>query len=557
MDASRSRSLATVAALAVAIGAAGWWLLAGPDEVAAPPEPAPIAAGRPDRDPVPLAGTPVGTEGDPAAPLVDDAATPAGHAGPVPIALRLLGAPGRTPLERVGVFVLSPRVWPPQDRVEPVTAFCEDGVVRWTADGPDVASVLLIPADPDVAVRRTSIELGPGRRDVLLPRAGRVTGQIVDEEGAPRPASLRVVPLDALPDGLPSEPIGGLSDPLGRFDLRQVPVGSVRLQAIPVASMPTVPPAVLHASIDEPDAILGEAHVQVVAGATVDVLVSPIAHALTWLSGVLRVDGRPAPRWAVRTTRPVRRLTTTDADGAFDLGQVPAGEVALALEDVDAPMSGAIPFTRTLTLAPGAARRVELELQTIELEGVVVDARAGHPVPYAPVRARPAAPGRTSIDAAPLVFCDAAGRFRHAGLPPGRYVLEVGAVRGGELGPWRGHGVARLATGEVAGGRAARDLRLALEPVQRVRGVVIADGLAPTAFPILEARGLDAAARRTAVVQPPEHRFTFEDLPPGRWRFELLTGEGEPAFAPLERERAAGDPELTLRFERAAEPPPD
>ena len=554
--ASRPTLVLPAAALVLTMVVLAWWLLRGPEPALGAPTPVPATAAE-ALAAAPPAGVPLAAP-EPAAPLVTRPEhgpdrTGAGARDTTPAELRVLSAPDRAPLEHVAVFSFLPGRM--ETSLAPVTGFAAGGRVRWAAPPEGETSLLLVPLAPEHAVRRTSLVPGAAPHTLLVSRAGRVTGQVVDAQGRPLPASLRVVPLAPLDDGLPVEPIGGLTDPQGRFDLLHLPEGAALLQALEIAPpMIPGPIAVLaHVPRAEPDAILAQARVLVVAGGTVDVLLSPVAHDVAWLAGSARVDGRPAAGWAVRMTQPVQRIATTAADGTFDLGHVPAGEVTLALEDLDARSSGELPFVRTFAVARGGPHHVEIDLRPVALAGVVVDAATGRPLPGAPVRARPIARAPDALAAGPVVFADAAGAFRHAGLPPGAYVLEVGALLGRGLGPWQGHAVSRLAPVTLDEGERVDDLVLALPARQSVRGLVIAEGLAPADFPLLVAQSLDGPTRVTAVVQPPGHRFAFEDLPPGRWRFVLATGDDERLFAPIEREVGPDPGDLTLAFARVRE----
>lgn len=569
---SRRSLVLPAAALALVVTAGlGWWLVRSPEPHDGAPPSAPPAVDAPRAGPAnPAPGGDVPLEQpDPAAPLVTRASVPEpsgtdGRDRP-PIELLVLRATDREPLESVAVFAFDPDQG--ERSLSPVSAFLEDGRLiraergvglwRWPARADGETSVLLVPTDPELAVRRTSFVPDGVARTVLVSRAGRLTGQVVDAQGRALPASLRVVPLAAADDGLPVEPIGGLTDPQGRFDMRLMPEGEALLQALAIGDRRgrdpfSGPVAVLvHVAREASEPILAQARVLVVAGHTVDVLLSPGGHEVAWLAGRVRVDGRPAAGWAVRMTQPVQRIATTAADGTFALGEVPAGEVTLALEDLDAQASGELPFVRTLAVARGGPHHVEIELRPVALSGVVLDAATRRPLPGAPVRARPIASTPDALAAGPVVFADAGGAFQHANLPPGAYVVEVGALLGRGLGPWQGHAVTRLPPITLGEGERATGLVLALPARQSVRGLVIADGLVPADFPLLVAQSLDGPTRVTAVVQPASQRFAFEDLPPGRWRFVLSAGDDAPLFAPLEREIGPDPGDLVLAFERA------
>jgi RNA polymerase sigma factor (sigma-70 family) len=137
------------------------------------------------------------------------------------------------------------------------------------------------------------------------------------------------------------------------------------------------------------------------------------------LSGRVLHQGAPVPNARIRVesqavVRAVARAAISDAAGAFVMASLPAGTyVALAHSG---PLVGRA--RQPLTLAPGAASEVVIELaRGVAVAGVTRD-REGRPIAGALVRAG-ANPATASSDGQ--------GRFRLEGFPPGRHRLAAEA----------------------------------------------------------------------------------------------------------------------------------
>jgi hypothetical protein len=146
----------------------------------------------------------------------------------------------------------------------------------------------------------------------------------------------------------------------------------------------------------------------------VPVPAEPLAVAMEPLgrvAGIVLLDGRPAAGAAVRAASADHGATATaGADGRFALS-APAGSYRLHAALGDRAASAG-----PIAVAAGeSARAVELRLgPAAAIEGEVVLARSGRPVPGAEVVLLPHETGEVAARAR----ADAAGRFRIEGLPP-------------------------------------------------------------------------------------------------------------------------------------------
>ena len=135
------------------------------------------------------------------------------------------------------------------------------------------------------------------------------------------------------------------------------------------------------------------------------------------LSGVVRAAAKPAKGVLVRFEgKADSRWVETGADGSFRLADLPAGGGGSLVADGGEQGMAEL---RGLSLPEAAAQRVQVALAApAAIEGRVVDAKTGRPIPRVKVLARSGARIGVARSAAD-------GRYRIAGLLPNRYRVEA------------------------------------------------------------------------------------------------------------------------------------
>ena len=228
---------------------------------------------------------------------------------------------------------------------------CPAGVLNLAIDAPGYVRV------------RQPIELPPqgSLERVDLEPAARVSGQVVDEEGAPLSGvTLTARLLGAARDRSVPEPWIVLSDPSGTFQFDTLPEGKLVLdvsdggvhepQSLSDVSAPS---AGLAIKLRRTAAISGKVS-------------SPGGGAAPGALVILAGSGI----WPARNVR-------ASADGSFDLPAVPEGIYELRAEhetNISAPIEG-------ISVQPGARVRVEIVLSpSASLSGRVRDATSGRPL---------------------------------------------------------------------------------------------------------------------------------------------------------------------------------
>lgn len=170
------------------------------------------------------------------------------------------------------------------------------------------------------------------------------------------------------------------------------------------------------------------------------------------VSGRVVHHGQPVAAARVHFDRqgagPATAITvTTDATGAFLAGSLPGGQY-----DVWGRSGALVGRGPQLTVVPGGAAELVIELARGAVVAGFIRDPAGRPVPQARLRVKKDF-GET--------IADAAGRFRLEGLPPGRHTLSAEA---------KGHGRAEHAV--VVGNSYVEGVVLVLPPEARVHGRV-------------------------------------------------------------------------------------
>lgn len=400
-----------------------------------------------------------------------------------------------------------------------------------------------------------------------LVRTGRITGTVVNDKNAPLAGAtvydrlaeaeeLGVIwsrlPMAAEAAALPSgsilpavgavEAAGSrrvISDGAGRFMLREVPPGRVRIEVLSAGAVPLRTSPFRLAPGGELD--VGTLHVQgaiQVAGTVVDADGTPLAGA--------RVVAAPTAAAAVSSSG---LYALSGGDGGFSL-PLGVGEHRLIASD-----RGRADATATVRVVAGTPPPPVIlrfsKVGNLVVNGVVKDT-AGRPLARARVLARPlegdVGVGAAAIPAAAaggaVATTDAGGSFRLTGLAPGSLRLEI---VGDNYGTYRTTLVADAAAANGGPVVIAVPVPGAIEGEvhEKVTGAPVpgfqieADGPegVTTRFP-------EAAARRRG---GDPLRFSLRKLTPGRWMLRLRAAGYVPLVHQMDVPAASAPGEISVR----------
>ncbi len=426
---------------------------------------------------------------------------------------------------------------------------------------------------PDGRVATADVEVGgdaPPRVVLTLALGATVRGRVVT---GPAVKDLREVSLRLLLGGRGEASVPAAAiESSGAFALPGVPAGEHDL----VVALPGLAPVVLRGVLVPPEGgVVDVGDVLLGLGATLRVRVygesrGPLAGAAaavedpsglrreeqTNAAGLALFPGLPAGDVVVEVRVPpgvvLRRLLLMPGEGereeVVDLALLPAGTVEVRREDGPVPgalvritagadTTDAVADDRGVARLPGlpdgpvevevtppgepavrlrltaANGRLAVLLPADGIEGLVLSAAKGEPIPGALLRAWPEGPGGI----APEVKSDGKGRFRFPSLPAGNWTLEASA---------RGFGAARTPAIRVLRGGGPTPVRVLLEAAGRVAGLV----LDPTGRPV-PGGTVEATDPATGDLLPGGRRaadaagrYAFEDLAPGTWILTARAG---------------------------------
>jgi hypothetical protein len=373
---------------------------------------------------------------------------------------------------------------------------------------------------------------------VTMPVGGSVAGQVTDAGGPPAEPLFITLESDsgAGDDELPRFT---LSDLDGKFRFDRVAPGEARLRAMSRAEFGGGL-SFFETFFNSP---LARAEVQVLEGAEaqVELVVGEIEAGVEtgYLRGSLSVNGLAAPGWRVRTWGAIRRSTTTDENGAWDLGRIEAGEVNVMLNAPGQAITGGWTEAIELELQQDERKYERIELRTGAVTGRVVLDSTGAPASAAEVRLRSDGEeggwGRQ-----PRAVTSADGSFRFEPVVVGNYRVTA-RVDGYAETSSEGFELHAL---ELRSG-----ITLRLPKGLSVSGRVQLPGIdAAPRFMRLVAKSETGSAN--ARVDLEDMSFRFDALGPGTWTIHLasdLDGSFQPQT--LEVSRDMEDVELAFAFE--------
>jgi len=387
------------------------------------------------------------------------------------------------------------------------------------------------------AFATSSIEADPlvsGEVEARLVAGGTLSGAVREDGVLPsRPAMIVLVAKNPGNRGHDAEmPRFSVSDLAGEFRIAHLEPGEYRYN-VTDRFLDGNPIDLFGKSIagDFRPADRTSGEVTIVAGETtrIEIEIGLSAHGPTaFLKGVVRLNGQPLARADVSVWRqdyPARRATT-DANGEFDCGEVPAGEVSISVNrrrsDVTlGDTTWESVHDARLELAAHEQRYLEIDAVRIEV-GVVVTSPEGSPVEDAAVRANGIAKETSGSHGFATTGPD--GRAAFGVRAAGEY--QIVAERSG-VG--RGFTVAEIGPG------GSPVIALVLDPGATVAGTLVVEGVTerpePGATTMLVLQRLDDRGRpiEPLITQLDEDgsTFRFEHVSAGRHRLSVYDPLGK------------------------------
>jgi len=217
------------------------------------------------------------------------------------------------------------------------------------------------------------------------------------------------------------------------------------------------------------------------------------------------------------------RSATTEADGSYTIGNVPAGSGYVEVKGDDGGMNGnGSAALQPVKFVDGETARVDLAIPTGSVRGKVVDAATGAPLSGIAVYAASSDPGASTVELATrrasAVHTDASGAFVVPHLRAGRFVVTAGATDLMAGGP-AAHAVVRTPPIDVTEGRDVDAGTIRLPKGGRIEGTLSgSDGKAVAGASVF-LRGGDGEFLEewTATSSDASGHFDYGGVPSGTW----------------------------------------
>lgn len=408
--------------------------------------------------------------------------------------------------------------------------------------------------------------LPPARDGVLhvdfeLPRGRVARGRVIDPEGRPlADAYVAAVASETGREGQRSEWLSGRTDFAGRFELGGLTPGLPHALLACAAGFATLVYDFPASEAEQAELDLGDvrlARPSMLAGRVEDETGRPLAGLEVLLSGanadrgrLRRVELAPAGGWYVE-----HRSATTDAEGRFWFGALPAGTFSLGARSPGRPPSPRLP----VELAEGELREnVVLAYPRGEsIRGTIVDEQghglAGVYVNASLERARDGAKGELAelrTRATATARTNAEGLFVLEGLLPGTHHLDLHPfeLEGDPEAPWLS---SETRAESVPPGAAAEPLRLVLARGRSIRGRLV-DGTGAPLVGYIVVGTCESSLLSPSATSAEDGAFTLE-VPAGTvWDLEVRGAWQTEAWETVyhtERGIAAGAREVQVRAE--------
>ena len=408
---------------------------------------------------------------------------------------------------------------------------------------------------PALAITTAEVDLSEENTlQVALDFGGTITGLAVDNGMPPSVPILLVLSqqgrVSRVGDGQRKDNGGGMDSymprtticrPDGSFSFDRVDPGNWKIEARDANTFVDLDMTNWWMSISQSP--LATAEVEVLPGETTDIaLILGSAYGdieTGYLSGRLTVNGLPGEGWRILTWGKLRRNSSVDQDGFFDLGMVAAGEVTLQIMAGERNnfFGGTVDW-RPVNVEQGERAFVNLDLRTGSVSGRVVSDIDGRPIPGAYVTAAPEG-DESRRWGQPNGMAGENGAFVIEPIAKGTYTLQTRAD---------GYVSTRSDVIEIRELQKVMNVELRVRPAIRVSGSVTLAGIEENpAWMWVIAREENGAQDSTGV-DSETGDFAFEGMSPGIWTFTLASEHGEDAFQTITREIIGEQDSLSLVF---------
>ncbi len=396
---------------------------------------------------------------------------------------------------------------------------------------------------PGLAITETEVAL-PEQSAVTieLQLGGTIVGTVSDNGRPPTiPIMLTLEPRGGS-DGDAEVPRMTTALPDGSFAFHRVDPGRVEIQARDATHLGKGMEGLFTMAAESP---LAEAEVEVAPGgeSSVELLLGS-----TWedmdtgfVRGTLYVNGAPGSGWRASTWGKLRRSTTVNGDGSFDLGRVAAGNVDVLFSPGGGGFMGPMGSVDAVSVEVGLEETVWVEgsLSTGSVSGRVYGPN-GRPLEGVPVQVLPTGDEQKKWWRQNFAITGTDGSFTVEPVAAGEYRVET-----------RADGYARGSSDDFEVREMARvsGLELRLVAALTLSGTVTLVGLdePPRYKWLMATRESDGASDATGIRDDDGH-FDLDQLGPGTWTLRVATEHGEEAFEPIVVEVAESRSDLDLEF---------
>ena len=394
---------------------------------------------------------------------------------------------------------------------------------------------------PGLAITESEVTL-PDQSDVTieLQLGGTITGTVTDGGGPPStPIMLTLDPRGG--DGDAEVPRMTMALPDGTFVFHRVDPGRVNIEARDGTHLKDGMEGLISMASESPMAEDdvevppgGEVHVELMLGSAWQDMDTG------FVRGSLYVNGAPGEGWRASTWGKLRRSTTVNADGTFDLGRVAAGNVDILFSPGTGGFMGPMGSVDAAHVEVGIDEMVWVEgvLSTGSVSGRVY-APDGRPLEGVPVHA--VSVGKDNQWwRQNFAITRNDGTFTIEPVAAGTYRIET-----------RADGYARgmSADFEIREMQQRSGVELRLTEAMTVTGTVTLNGLEePPQYQWLMASRDEDGASDASGIDDETGEFSLDQLGPGTWTLRVATEHGEEAFEPVTIEVNESRSDLALEF---------